>query len=182
MTGPTGGEIGDAEVAAGALAARSVPLGDDGVAARATFGSVLLERRAVGVTVARPGVSTSTAGTRALAHVVLPAFNCLTREPPADPEAAGCARAATEYADLADPELRLRRDGDRLELAGRFPTYTRPREGPPTYTGRSYPITVTLAADGRERDGRVPATGVLRQGVHRTTTTGGPEQNVLQLR
>jgi hypothetical protein len=170
----------DREVEAGALAAGSVPLGAGGTAARASFGTVLLERRAVGVTVTRPGLSASTDGGRSLAHLVLPAWNCLSPEPPADPEAAGCARAATEYADLAGPRLDLSRGGDRLELAGRFPTYTRPHRGPPTYTGRSYPVSATLAADGPARHGRVPATGVLTLGPGSTPTTGAPGA-VLQL-
>jgi hypothetical protein len=180
-TPPTTEPVSD-DVQAGALAARSVEPGDEGMAARATFGTVLLERRAVGVTVTRPGLTVSSDGKRALAHVLLPTFNCLVPDPPPDPEAAGCARGATEYAELTGPDLRLSRDGARLELAGLAATYTRPPAGPATYTGRSYRLRATLAADGPERDGSTPARGVLELGAHSAPTTGGPDANVLQLR
>ena len=170
------------DVPAGALAALSVPLGEEGMTARATFATILLEERAVGVTVTRPALSVSTDGERALAHLRLPTFNCLTRLPPADPDTAGCARAATEFADLTAPGLRMSRDGDRLELTGRFPTYTRPPGRAPAYTGRSYRLTASLAADGPIRDGRAPATGVLQLGGASATTTGVPGLDVLQLR
>jgi len=133
------------------------------------------------VTVTRPGLSVSSSGGRAAAHVLLPTYNCLFREPPPDPETAGCARAATEYADLSGPALELTRDGDRLEVAGRFATYTQPPAGPPEYTGRSYRVSAVLTADGPELDGVTPATGVLRLGTGSTPTTGGPGANVLQL-
>jgi hypothetical protein len=170
------------EVPAGALAARSVPLGEDGMAARATFGSVLLAERAVGVTVTSPALSVSTDGEQALAHLRLPTSNCLTRRPPTDPASAGCARGATEFADLAGPALRWSRDGDRLELTGRFPTYTRPAGRPAAYTGRSYRVSASLEADGPARDGRAPATGALQLGPARSATTGDPALNVLELR
>ncbi|GAB3357628.1 hypothetical protein [Modestobacter lapidis] len=179
---PTPAEPAPTEVAAGALADRSVAPGDDGLTARASFGTVLLERRAVGVTVTRPDFDVSSDGERSLAHVRLPTFNCLVREPPADPESAGCARGATEYADLSSPGLRMTRAGDRLELAGRIATYTRPPAGPAAYTGRSYPIRATLTAEGPERDGRTPAGGVLRLGPDSAPTTDRPGANVLQLR
>ncbi|WP_369130421.1 hypothetical protein, partial [Modestobacter roseus] len=134
--------------AAGARAFDSVLPGEDGLTARATFTGLLLEERAVGLTVTTPALSVSTDGDRALAHLRLPVWNCLTADPPADPAAAGCARGRTEYADLSDPDLQVRRDGDRVELTGSFPTYTRPNGGPPAYTGRAYRLTATLAADG----------------------------------
>lgn len=173
---------GPAEVPAGALASRSVPLGEEGMTARATFGSVLLEEWAVGVTVTRPALSVSTDGERALAHLRLPTFNCLARRPPGDPASAGCARGATELADLTGPALRVTRDGDRLQLTGRFPTYTRVPGRPATYTGRSYRLSATLAADGPIRDGRARATGVLRLGPASARTTGVPGLDVLQVR
>jgi hypothetical protein len=134
------------------------------------------------VTVTRPGLSASSDGHRSLARVLLPTYNCLLPEPPPDPEAAGCARAATEYADLTGPALRMSRDGDRLEVAGLFATYTQPPVGPPAYTGRSYRLSAVLVADGPEVDGDAPASGVLRLGAERTATTGAPGANVLHLR
>ncbi|MCZ2812364.1 hypothetical protein O2W15_13060 [Modestobacter sp. VKM Ac-2979] len=164
---------------AGALAFRSVPLGADGLAATASFGGVLLEERAVGLTVTYPDVSLTTDGRRALAHVRLPTYNCLTTEPPADPVAAGCVRSITEYADLASPELQVTRDGDRIELAGLFPTYTRPNGSAPSYTGRAYQLAASIAPDGPRRDGTTPATGVVRIGLDSATTA--PERGVSRL-
>jgi hypothetical protein len=165
----------------GAPATRAEPVGPD-VAARAAFGTVLLERRAVGVTVTRPTISASRDRAGALAHVLLPTYNCLLPEPPPDPEAAGCARAATEYADATGPDLRMTRDGDRVELAGRFATYTKPAGGPPQHTGRSYRLSAVLTAAGPERDGVTPASGVLRLGDGNAPTTGDPGANELYLR
>ncbi|MCZ2838616.1 hypothetical protein [Modestobacter sp. VKM Ac-2985] len=164
---------------AGALALSSVPLGADGVAATASFGGVLLEERAVGLTVTYPSVSLTTDGRRALAHVRLPTYNCLTAEPPADPVAAGCARSITEYADLADPELQVTRDGDRIELTGLFPTYTRPNGSPPGYTGRAYQLAASITPDGPRREGTAPATGVVRIGLDSAATA--PERGVTRL-
>jgi hypothetical protein len=157
------------------------PVGPD-VAARAAFGTVLLERRAVGVTVTRPSLSASRDRAGALAHLLLPTYNCLLPEPPPDPEAAGCARGATEYADVTGPDLRMTRDGDRVELAGRFATYTEPAGGPPQHTGRSYRLSAVLTATGPERDGVTPASGVLRLGGGSAPTTGDPGATELYLR
>lgn len=156
------------------------PPGD--MTARAAFGTVLLERRPAGVTVTRPGLSVSSQGQQTDAHVLLPTYNCMLPEPPADPETAGCAPAATEYADLSGSALQLTRDGDRLEVAGVFATYTHPLAGPPRYTGRSYRLSAVLTADGPELDGVAPATGRLRLGEASTTTTDEPGANVLELR
>ena len=142
--------------AAGALAFASVPLGEDGLAAGVTFQGVVLEQRAVGLTVTYPSVSLSTDGERSLAHVRLPTFNCLTAEPPADPVAAGCARSLTEYADLADPQLQVTRDGERVDLAGLFPTYTRPTRRP---------AGVHRAGLPAQRDDRGRRTGAGRLGT-----------------
>ena len=166
--------------APGALALTSVPLGRNGVTAGVTFQGVLLEQRAVGLTVTYPSVSVSTDGRRSLAHVRLPTFNCLTAEPPDDPVAAGCARSVTEYADLAAPSLQLTRDGDRLELVGLFATYTRPNGTPPTYTGRAYQLAATITADGPATDGTAPAAGVVRIGLDSAATTTDPGVNRLQ--
>jgi hypothetical protein len=167
--------------AAAALAFASVPLGTDGVAASVTFQGVVLEQRAVGLTVTYPSISVTTDGRRSLAHVRLPTFNCLTAEPPADPVAAGCARSITEYADLPDPQLRVSRDGDRIDLVGLFPTYTRPNGTAPGYTGRAYQLTAAITADGPPQDGRAAASGVVRIGLDSAPTTADRGVNLLQL-
>jgi hypothetical protein len=169
-----------AETAAAALAFTSVPLGSDGAAASITFGGVVLEQRAVGLTVTYPSLSLSGDGAQALAHVRLPTFNCLTAEPPADPVAAGCSRSLTEYADLASPALRVSRDGDRLDVVGLFPTYTRSNGSPPAYTGRAYQLTATVSPDGAVRGGAAAATGVVRIGLGSAVSTPVPGVNVLQ--
>jgi hypothetical protein len=166
--------------AAAALAFTSLPLGDDGAAASVTFGGVVLEQRAVGLTVTYPSLSISTDGAQALAHVRLPTFNCLTGEPPADPVAAGCSRSLTEYSDLANPALRVSRDDDRLDLVGLFPTYTRSNGSPPAYTGRAYQLTATISPDGAVRGGAAAATGVVRIGLDSAASTPVPGVNVLQ--
>jgi len=169
------------DTAAAALAFRSVPLGRDGVAASVAFTGVVLEQRAVGLTVTYPAVSLSTDGRRALAHVRLPTYNCLTAEPPPDPAVAGCAPSLTEYADLASPQLQISRDGDRVDLVGLFPTYTRSNGSAPAYTGRAYQLTASITADGAAGDGLSPATGVVRIGPDTAPTTADPGVNVLQL-
>ncbi|WP_369139980.1 hypothetical protein [Modestobacter versicolor] len=170
-----------ADAGAGALAFESVPLGRDGAAATVSFEGVVLEERAVGLTVTYPSLSITTDGRRSLAHLRLPTYNCLSAEPPADPVASGCARSLTEYADLPSPELRVTRDGDRIELDGAFPTYTRPNGSPPTPTGRAYRLTASVTADGPAQDGRAPATGVVRIGLDSAPTTGDRAANQLQL-
>jgi hypothetical protein len=163
------------ERGAGLLAARSVPLGRDGVTARLALGGLVLEQRAVGVTVGYPSVSVSvgTDGT-ALAHLRLPTWNCLGTTAPADPRAAGCAPTGTEYADLPSPALRVTRDGDGLRLTGRFPTYARPSGTPPAYTGRVYDLTVTVAPTGPAEDGEAPAGGALFLGTARAEALPDP--------
>jgi hypothetical protein len=166
--------------AAASLAFTSLPLGSGGVAASLSFGGVVLEQRAVGLTVTYPSLSLSSDGATALAHVRLPTFNCLTSEPPADPVAAGCRRSLTEYADLASPDLRIGRDGDRLEVVGLFPTYTRPKGSAPVYTGRAYQLTAAVSPDGSVRRARATATGVVRIGLDSAASTPVPGVNVLQ--
>jgi hypothetical protein len=166
--------------AAAALAFESVPLGEDGVAAGVTVQGVVLEQRAVGLTVTYPSVSVSTDGRRSLAHVRLPTFNCLTADPPPDPVAAGCVRSLTEYADQADPQLQLSWDGDRIELAGRFQTYVRPTGSAPEYTGRAYELSATISRAGPRQDGSAPAAGVVRIGLDSATTTPGRGIDLLQ--
>ncbi len=170
------------EHGAGLLAARSVPLGDDGASARLTLGGLVLERRAVGVTVAYPAVSVTVGdGGAALAHVRLPAWNCLGTTAPEDPVAAGCRPAGTEYADLPTPALTVTRDGDALRLAGRFPTYTRPTGTPPAYTGRVYDLSVVAAPAGRLRDGEAPADGTMFLGTERAAAVDDPVLNRIRV-
>jgi hypothetical protein len=164
------------ESGAGALADRSVPLGEDGVTATLGFGGIVVERHAVGITVAEPVVSVTATGDpagedgAALAHLALPTWNCVSDEPPADPEESGCVRSTTEYADLPSPALRVTRDGDDLRLTGRFPTYTRPIATAPAYTGRVYELTVTVSPAGPVREDGAPAEATLFLGTDRTTT------------
>lgn len=170
------------ESGAGALADRSVPLGEDGVVARLTFGGIVVERHAVGTTVAYPSVSVTAAGDggTALAHLRLPTWNCLTVEPPADPVAAGCVRSRTEYADLPSPALSVTREGRDLRLAGRFPIYTRPVGTAPAYTGRVYDLAVSVSPAGPARDGAAPAAGTLFLGTDRTASVDVPGLNAIR--
>lgn len=163
------------ERGAGLLAARSVPLGRDGVTARLALGGLVLEQRAVGVTVGYPSVSVSVGsdGT-ALAHLRLPTWNCLGTTAPAEPRTAGCTPTGTEYADLPSPALRVTRDGDDLRLTGRFPTYARPSGTPPAYTGRVYDLTVTVTPTGPARNGDAPAGGALFLGTERAEALRDP--------
>jgi hypothetical protein len=140
--------------------------------ARLTFGGVVLEPRAVGVTATYPVVEVTTDGERSSARVEFPTFNCLTAEAPVDPVAAGCTASMTEYAELSSPDLVVDRDGDDLRISGLFPTELRPNGSAPTPTGRAYDlrITVTPAGEGR---GSQPADGVLELGSDRAVTTEG---------
>ena len=168
--------------AAAAIAATSRPDGHRGsspaadaghgdTAARLTFAGVVLEPRAVGVTATYPVVEASITGGQARAHVEFPTFNCLTAEAPADPVAAGCTRAQTQYAELTSPDLVVDRDGDGLRITGRFPTEVRPNGSAPVPTGRAYELRITVAPadDGAGRGWR-PAEGVLELGTGRATT------------
>ncbi|MEU2347469.1 hypothetical protein [Modestobacter sp. NPDC049651] len=170
-----------ADDAPGAAAWTSVPLGRAGLAVSATFGGVVLEQRAVGLTVTYPSLSVTTDGSRSLAHLRLPTWNCLTAEPPADPASAGCARSLVEYADLAGPALRVSRDGDRVDVAGSFPTYLRPTGSAPAWTGRSYELSASAAPDGAVEDGRAAAAGVVRIGLGSAPTVAAPGVNLLLL-
>ncbi|MGY1683715.1 hypothetical protein [Geodermatophilus sp. SYSU D01176] len=170
------------EGGAGVLADRSVPLGEDGVVARLAFGGIVVERLAVGTTVAHPSVSVTVAGDggAALAHLQLPTWNCLTTEAPADPAAAGCVRSRTEYADLPSPALTVTREGHDLRLTGRFPTYTRPIGTAPAYTGRVYDLTVTITPAGPVRNGVATAEGTLFLGTDRAESVDDPLLNVVR--
>jgi hypothetical protein len=170
------------EGGAGVLAARSAPLGEDGVVARLAFGGLVVERQAVGTTVGYPSVSVTTdgGGGTALAHLRLPTWNCLAAEPPEDPAAAGCVRSRTEHADLPTPALTVTRDGDDLRLTGRFPTYTRPIGTAPAYTGRVYDLAVAVSPAGPVRDGTATAEGTVFLGTDRAGSVDEPLLNVVR--
>ncbi|WP_147263082.1 hypothetical protein [Geodermatophilus sp. TF02-6] len=170
------------ESGAGALADRSVPLGRDGVTARLSFGGIVVERHAVGTTVAYPSVSVTATGdgSTALAHVRLPGWNCTAAEPPEDPAAAGCVRSVPEYADLPSPALTVTRDGADLRLTGRFPTYTRPIGTAPAYTGRVYDLTVTVRPADPVREGAADAVGTLFLGDGRAAALDLPGLSVVR--
>jgi hypothetical protein len=165
---PAPGQAGAAD-----LADASVAPGADGAAAQLTFGGVVLERRAVGVTATYPMVGLTWDGHRAVAHVELPTFNCLSDQAPADPTAAGCTRSLTEYAELAAPGLQVRREGDRLLVSGAFPTYLRPNGTQPVWTGRWYELSLTAEPERGTADrGWQPAQGVMELGSDRAPATG----------
>lgn len=127
--------------------------------AQLSFGGVVLEQRAVGVTVTYPSVTIRADSRGTVAHLRLPTFNCFADAPPADPLAAGCVRSLVEFADLTTPELGVVRGATGvLRLSGRFPTYVRPNGSPPVYTGRVYTLTVTARTHG------FPAEGEFRLG------------------
>lgn len=152
-----------------------------GAAARLTFGGVVLEPRAVGVTATYPVVAVSSVGNKTMATIEFPTFNCLTGDAPADPVAAGCTRAGTEYAQLRSPDLVVRTDGDGLQITGRFPTEVRPNGSAPAATGRVYALRVTVTpAGGAAADGWRPARGTLELGPGRATTVDVPGLNVLR--
>lgn len=163
------------------LRASAAPATATGAAARLTFGGVVLEPRAVGVTATYPVVDLSTSGDRTVAHVEFPTFNCLTADAPADPVAAGCYPAGTEYAELGSPELAVRRDGDGILVSGRFPTELRPNGSAPTATGRGYALRITITpTGGAAADGWRPARATLDLGPGRATTVDRPGVNLLR--
>jgi hypothetical protein len=135
------------------------------------FGGVILERRAVGVTATYPELRLTGDGSDRRAVVELPTWNCLADEAPADPEAAGCRRSLTEFADLESPDLRVSEDGDELRISGRFPTVTRPNGSPPAVTGRSYQLVVTVDPGDPSATGWRPVSGLLRLGEDEARTT-----------
>jgi hypothetical protein len=148
------------------------------VSARLTFEGVVLERHAVGVTVAYPRVRLTGGGGTAVAEIELPTFNCLLAEAPADPVAAGCTRSVTEYAEVTAPALSVHADDTGIRLSGRFPTELRPNGSPPVATGRVYELAVRAAArDGSRGEGPEPAEGVLELGADQVGTSDeGPNE------
>lgn len=142
--------------------------------ARLRFGGIVLEERAVGVTVTFPEVVLDTGTDGPVASLELPTWNCLSAEAPEDPVEAGCAPGRTEYAELRSPDLDVTRDGDELRIAGAFPTSTRPTGSGPEATGRTYDLVVTVRPDGdAAADRRVPASGELELGERRTPVAEG---------
>jgi hypothetical protein len=157
-----------------------VPVGPDGALAELAFDGIVLERRAVGVTAAYPTLALAAAevpGGPAVAHVELPTFNCLADEAPADPVAAGCLRTPVEHADLPSPALTVTRVGEGLRISGRFPTYLRPQGSAPDWTGRVYPLTITVTPG--PTDGG--AEGVLRIGAEEAGLRDEPGLTVLRV-
>jgi hypothetical protein len=160
---PSAPAPGDA--GAGELADTTVRPGRDGGAARLEFGGLVLEQRAVGVTVTYPLLEATWNGRQGVAHLRLPTFNCLAASAPDDPVAAGCTPTVPEWADLPSPALDVSRDDGTVQLSGRFATYVRPNGSPPVWTGRVYEILVRAApAAGEPQEGRVRAEGEIRLG------------------
>ncbi len=116
--------------------------------AQLRFGGIVLEERAVGVTVTYPELTLDTDADGPVASVELPTWNCLAVEAPEDPAEAGCVPGRTEYAELDSPELSVTADGDGLRIEGDFATTTRPTGSDPEPTGRSYDLVVTVDPDG----------------------------------
>jgi hypothetical protein len=147
-------------------------------AALLTFEGIVVERHAVGVTVAYPHVALGTDGDRATVELELPTFNCLRVDAPEDPVAAGCTRSVPEYARLSAPELAMEADPAGLRLSGRFATERRPNGSLPSPTGRVYELTVSaFPRDGRAGAEREPAGGVLEVAGERVDSSDeGPNE------
>ena len=144
---------------------------DDDVAAVLTFEGLVLEPRAVGITAAYPEVTLTGEGDAARLDVRLPTYNCLTRDAPADPLAAGCAAAAVEHGSLGPDEVRLERDGDRWLVEGRLATSLPSGGSGPVPTGRAYDLELTVSpGDGSPEAGWRSAVGRLRLGTGTSTT------------
>ena len=116
--------------------------------AQLRFGGIVLEERAVGVTVSYPELILGADADGPVASLELPTWNCLATEAPEDPAEAGCVPGRTEYAELDSPELSVTADGDGLRIEGDFATTTRPTGSDPEPTGRSYDLVVTVEPDG----------------------------------
>ena len=152
----------------------------DAVRARLAFGGVVLEEHAVGITAAYPELELTGDGEgRDVARLRLPTVNCLATAAPPEAGDPRCRAARTEYAELTGPDLRVERDGDRLAVSGRFATYLRSPGEPAEPTGRSYDVSVTVAAAGDERAGWRSAEGELRWDDQRTTTRTDGAPSVL---
>lgn len=142
--------------------------------ARVQFGGIVLEERAVGITVSRPKLVVASDADGPVASLELPTWNCLAAEAPEDPADSGCRPGRTEYAELRSPDLQVTRDGDELRITGDFATSTRPTGSDPEPTGRSYELAVTVSPDGAAAPGRwVSAAGDLVLGDRRAPLVEG---------
>jgi hypothetical protein len=176
-TGPDPGRHGQAD-RPGTGEERGDPRdrGPDAVEARLTFGGVVLEERAVGVTATYPELVLTEAGDGPVARLTLPTWNCLATEAPADPAAAGCVPGRTEYAELRAPALTLTRDGEGLLITGRFPTEIRSNGAGPELTGRVYALRITVEPEESVREGEwISASGVLELGDGQAASRPGSE-------
>jgi hypothetical protein len=113
------------------------------------YAGVVVGRDGAGLLVAYPAMQVSSTGGHTVAHLKVPLFRCAGRVAPGSPNFHGCVRRQVEYADLAAPAARItRRQGDRITIAGRFPTYTYGRSVdrdprlPVRWTGRTYLVRV----------------------------------------
>jgi hypothetical protein len=142
--------------------------------ARLRFGGIVLEERAVGVTVTYPELTLEADSDGPVASLELPTWNCLAAEAPEDPADAGCGPGRTEYAELRSPDLEVTRDGQGLRIAGAFATTTRPAGGEPEPTDRTYDVVVTVSPEGSATsDRRVPASGDVQLEDRRTSVVEG---------
>ncbi len=148
------------------------------VSAELTFGGIVLERHAVGVTVGYPRVRVVVRDGRPAAELELPTFNCLREAAPEDPGGAGCSPVAPEHSELAAPDLDAREDGDWFRFSGAFPTSLRPSGSAPVPTGRVYDVEVEVTPrDGTRSRGSEPAIGRLELGGERVgTSADGPNE------
>ena len=148
------------------------------VAADLTFGGLVLDRQAVGVTVTYPRVLVGSDRGRTTAELELPTFNCLRDTAPVDPVAAGCTRSVTESAALSEPDLTVRTDDGDLLVTGSFATSRRRNGLPPVPTGRVLEVVVDVAPEaGRSAADGTAATGSLELGDDRAETTDdGPNE------
>ncbi len=158
-----------------APAGPSASPGRDALAARLAFEGVVLEEHAVGITAGHPELELTLTGDRGVAHLALPAVNCLATSAPPVAGDPACRAARTEFADLASPDLRVVRDGDEVTVSGRFATYRRPPGGPAEETGRSYDVSVTVTVPDDDASGWVPTEGTLQwDGRATAMRTDGP--------
>lgn len=142
--------------------------------ARLRFAGIVLEERAVGVTVSYPELVLEAGRDGPVASLELPTWNCLAADAPQDPVEAGCAAGRTEYAALRSPALQVAREDDGLRITGAFATATRPTGGEPEPTDRTYDVVVTVEPEGTAiADRWVPASGELELGGRRTALVEG---------
>ncbi|WP_147251759.1 hypothetical protein [Blastococcus sp. TF02-8] len=135
-----------------------------------TAGGLVLQQRAVGITVTYPELSLSVERDTVALDLRLPTWNCLTATAPTDPAASGCIPSLVEHAELTTPELSVERDGNRLVLRGPATTELRPSGSAPESTGRVYEVELTVVL------GAEPA-GEIRIGTGSAQVTGKLGEN-----